>query len=138
MSEIIQKFIDEKKLYRNEGETGVKNLETLIQALGYRKHGFRYGELVEVFLVDNPGAVEALQQWIIDNAGPEWEDRVEMELDEDEDPDYNDEEDEVMYDDPELAQKHAGGTLEERYEVYRSQAESLGWDVMTFDEWLNR
>lgn len=43
-----------------------------------------------------------------------------------------------MYDDPELAQQHAGGTLEERYEVYRSQAESLGWDVMTFDEWLNR
>lgn len=94
MSEIIQKFIDERKLYRNEGETGVKNLETLIQALGYRKHGFRYGELVEVFLVDNPGAVEALQQWIIDNAGPEWEDRVEMELDEDEDPDYDNEEDE--------------------------------------------
>ena len=28
------------------------------------------------------------------------------------------------------------GTLEDEYEIYREQAEELGWDVKTFDEWL--
>jgi len=29
------------------------------------------------------------------------------------------------------------GTLEERYEIYCEQARSLGWEIKTFDEWLN-
>jgi len=32
---------------------------------------------------------------------------------------------------------HSQGTLEQRYVIYRSQAESLGWRVKSFDEWLN-
>jgi hypothetical protein len=28
------------------------------------------------------------------------------------------------------------GTLEQEYEIYKANAESLGWDVKTFDEWL--
>jgi hypothetical protein len=29
------------------------------------------------------------------------------------------------------------GTLEDRYEIYREQARSLGWAIKSFDEWLN-
>ena len=29
------------------------------------------------------------------------------------------------------------GTLRDRYEIYVQQAKSLGWEVKTFDEWLN-
>jgi len=29
------------------------------------------------------------------------------------------------------------GTLEERYEIYREQARALGWEIKSFDEWLN-
>lgn len=28
-------------------------------------------------------------------------------------------------------------TLEERYQLYVEQAESLGWEVKSFDEWLD-
>lgn len=29
------------------------------------------------------------------------------------------------------------GTLRDRYEIYVYQATQLGWEVKTFDEWLN-
>jgi len=29
-------------------------------------------------------------------------------------------------------------TLLERYEIYVAQATELGWDILTFDEWLER
>jgi len=29
------------------------------------------------------------------------------------------------------------GTLEQRYEIYKAQAQSLGWYVKSFDQWLN-
>jgi hypothetical protein len=29
------------------------------------------------------------------------------------------------------------GTLRDRYEIYVEQATQLGWEVKTFDEWLN-
>lgn len=28
------------------------------------------------------------------------------------------------------------GSLQDRYEIYRANAESMGWDVKTLDEWL--
>lgn len=29
------------------------------------------------------------------------------------------------------------GSLRDRYEIYRANAESLGWPVKTFDEWMD-
>ena len=29
------------------------------------------------------------------------------------------------------------GTLKQRYEIYVEQARSLGWEIKSFDEWLN-
>lgn len=28
------------------------------------------------------------------------------------------------------------GSLHDRYEIYRANAESLGWPVKSFDEWM--
>lgn len=29
------------------------------------------------------------------------------------------------------------GSLQDRYEIYRANADSLGWQVKTFEEWLH-
>lgn len=34
-------------------------------------------------------------------------------------------------------QTQARGTLQDEYEIYVANAESLGWPIKTFDEWLN-
>lgn len=60
--------------YRFEGDSGLDRLETLIKALGYKSHGFQFGNLIEVFLSDNSGAVERIIEFIaeeLDNSD-EW------------------------------------------------------------------
>jgi hypothetical protein len=34
-------------------------------------------------------------------------------------------------------QTKARGTNQQEYEIYVANAESLGWDVKSYDEWLN-
>ena len=54
--------------YRWEGETGVSNFENLTKDIGY-------GQGIEEFLADNPGAVEKLLEFILEhaeNGGSEW------------------------------------------------------------------
>jgi hypothetical protein len=80
----VDRFIDQKNLYRFEGDKGVENLSQIVEALGYKATGFRYGTLIESFLSDNPGAQEALVDWIretIDHV-PEWQENVESYLEE--------------------------------------------------------
>ena len=48
----------------------------------------------------------------------------------------------AMTDDPKLLpradwQTQQRGTNDAEYEIYRANAESLGWTVKTYDEWLN-
>lgn len=91
----IQKYIDQEGLHNTEGERGLKNLEQLVEAIGYKRHGFRYGNPIEVFLQDNPGCIEAIQQWIIDARVSEWDVEIEDHLNEDdEDEDEVDEDEE--------------------------------------------
>ena len=46
-----------------EGERGFRNLEQLVETLGYGA-GWMRGRAIEDFLADNPGAVEAVLQFI--------------------------------------------------------------------------
>lgn len=57
--------------HRTEGEQGVRNLEQLVETLGYG-HGIYRNRAIEEFLIDNPGAVEAVLQFI-----GEWTERNE-------------------------------------------------------------
>jgi len=60
--EIVDMF-EQNFMTRSEGEGGVKNLENVCEILGYGE-GFMRNRAIEEFLTDNPGAVEALFQFI--------------------------------------------------------------------------
>jgi hypothetical protein len=80
MHDILQEFLEQNKIYRFEGDAGVRNLERVVEALGYPGHDFRYGTPVESFLSDNPGAIDAIIEWIASMDTPEWIDEMETYL----------------------------------------------------------
>jgi hypothetical protein len=78
VSELVDKFMDQKRLHRTEGPTGVRNLARVVNALGYRDFN-QYGQMpgfcigdIFAFLEDNPGAIETLVNWIREQKSPEW------------------------------------------------------------------
>jgi hypothetical protein len=87
MNELLEEFMDQEKIHNFEGDSGLKNLEKIIAALGYDPHGFRFGSLIEVFLSDNSAACDALVDFIRTSDVKEWRDELEGNLDE---PDFGD------------------------------------------------
>lgn len=83
-NDLYEEWTNQKKIYRWEGETGVENFEKLVAAIGYSGNQFKYGSPIESFLCDNPGAIEALIEWITDHGerSPEWRSNLESELEE--------------------------------------------------------
>jgi hypothetical protein len=79
LEDLLQKFIGQKRL-RFEGDNGVESLEKIATVLGYKRSGFRFGEIVEVFLSDNPGAQEAIVNWICEQNIKEWKDKLQEEV----------------------------------------------------------
>lgn len=97
--ELLNKYLDENKMYHFEGNSGVKNLCRLVRAIGYRDvmnfgqfdYNASYGDLF-TFLEDNPGAIDCLVGWIEKNGTDEWVENLESHLpeeDEDEEDDDN-------------------------------------------------
>ena len=79
-SEILDKFMEKEEIYTFEGATGSRNLETIINALGYSGSGWT--SRIEEFLSDNPGLQEVIITWVgetIDKV-PEWKDNLLAEL----------------------------------------------------------
>jgi len=76
---LLSKFIEKKTICNWEGDRGVKNLTTVVEALGYQGHQFTYGTPVEEFLSENPGAIESIISWIEENGEgvQDWKDNVE-------------------------------------------------------------
>lgn len=66
-SELLDEYQDQEKMWHFEGDRGLDKLNELTKAIGYRGHGFKYGSSLEEFLSDNPGACEALVEWISEN-----------------------------------------------------------------------
>ena len=60
----LQNFLNENKLFHFEGESGSMNLEKVLNEIGYKEDGFKWGSAVERFLQDNPGAVDLLLEFI--------------------------------------------------------------------------
>lgn len=87
MREVMDKYTEQEKMYRWEGRQGVENLCKLVHAIGYVDPMYMgqlapdasIGDLI-VFLEDNPGAVEAITEWIADANVPEWEEALQDEL----------------------------------------------------------
>jgi hypothetical protein len=83
--ELFDKYMD-KNFRSFEGERGVRNLEQLVETLGYGE-GWMRGRAIEDFLTDNPGAVQAvvefIGEWVERNS--DWQDRLTDGVDEEED-----------------------------------------------------
>ena len=89
MQDMVERFIDGRHL---EGDGGCGVLEELLRVLGYNETGFRFGSPIESFLSDNPGAQEALVNWVAEQNLPEWQSALgDVVEDEDEDEDEDEE-----------------------------------------------
>lgn len=75
--EIVDMYMD-NFVHTCEGERGVRELGELCETLGYGE-GFMRGRAIEEMLIDNPGAVEAvvefLRAWAVRNT--EWQKKLE-------------------------------------------------------------
>ena len=78
--DVVDTYID-NFMFRLEGEQGVRNLEQMCETLGYGS-GFMRGRAIEEMLADNPGAVEAVVQFLADWAvrNTEWNSALEQVL----------------------------------------------------------
>jgi hypothetical protein len=65
--EVMEAYLESKGFNQFEGERGVQRLEEVVKDLGYKEDGFKYGDPISSFLVDNPGCIEAIILWIEDN-----------------------------------------------------------------------
>lgn len=82
--DLFDKYCDQNRMWHFEGARGVRNLEKVVsEVCGYDGN---WGNVLETFLQDNPGAVEAVVNWIREANCLEWrqnlEELVEEELDE--------------------------------------------------------
>jgi hypothetical protein len=77
LDEIVEEYTTFKKMWHFEGDTGMKHLNTLTRDMGYKGHGFEYGSSLEAFLSDNPGAQEAIVNWIRDQNINDWKEELE-------------------------------------------------------------
>ena len=64
MDSPVDRWLEEHKFYSFEGERGLERLNEFCSALGYKESGFKFGSPLEEFLQDNPGAIEALLDWV--------------------------------------------------------------------------
>jgi len=86
LTDLIQEWQDEKKVHHFEGSRGFENLCKLTRAIGYRdplnQMQFRDGCVGDLmcFFEDNPGAMEAVINWIGEQDNDEWKESIESEL----------------------------------------------------------
>lgn len=84
--DLVEIWIEQNKAWHFEGDHGLKKLERLVETLGYHQTGFRFGNPIEVFLSDNPGAcdaiVEFIREWVDRNSN--WKERLRESVEEQE------------------------------------------------------
>ena len=93
--DLLERWCDENG-WSFEGDSGLARLEDLCRVIGYRGHGFKYGDPIQAFLSDNPGACAALVEFIGERLEktPEWRESLEEELGEEESDEGGEEEEE--------------------------------------------
>lgn len=85
LTELVNEWQDENNAHHFEGTSGVERFRKLCEAIGYKEGNYLgYGHAIENFLSDNPGALEALVNWIQDQDVDEWKESIIQELPEQE------------------------------------------------------
>lgn len=81
--ELFEKYLEDNRMYHFEGTDGVRNLDNLCANLGYTSGQFIGANSIMNFLADNPGAIEAIVEFVRDHIGdiPEWQENLELEMD---------------------------------------------------------
>ena len=85
--EVFNEYQNEKKMHCMEGRRGVNNLACIARSLGYFDRTYMgqfdtnasLGDLIE-FFEDNPGAIDAVVEWISQNGNDEWKENLISEL----------------------------------------------------------
>ena len=77
-SELLEEYQDQKGMHHFEGDSGLEKMNTLCEAIGYTGHDHKFGTPLETFLSDNPGACEAILEFISEwgDKLPEWREEL--------------------------------------------------------------
>ena len=74
-TELLQDYIVNNRMFHFEGERGVNNMERVMKEVcGYTAD---WGGVLKNFFADNPGAIEAVLEWIGSHNNAEWKDNLE-------------------------------------------------------------
>lgn len=70
-AEVLTQYMEEKNMYHFEGTAGVRNINTIVETLGYRQG-------LQEFLADNQFAQQAIIEALLnqDNLPEEWADAL--------------------------------------------------------------
>lgn len=60
--ELLQRYMDANKMHSFEGERGVQRMEKVMHEVG--GYGPDWGGTMRNFFADNPGAMQAVVEWI--------------------------------------------------------------------------
>lgn len=116
MCEVMQEFRDQKGIHCVEGSSGVKKLGIILKTLGYTD---RFGSIVEDFLEDNSGCIEAIITWIEENGdGGEWQEAIANECechDEESEDEDGEKSDDVILERLQTIADEVDGTLRANY-----------------------
>lgn len=74
--EIMQEFLEHEKI-RFEGQAGLRGLNKISNALGYKEDSYLYGSSFERFLQDNSGCVQTIIEWITEHLSNEQRENME-------------------------------------------------------------
>lgn len=76
-NELFDTYCEKNRMFHFEGERGVQHLTQVVETLGYGE-GWMRGRAIEDFLTDNPGAIEAVMEFIGEWVGrnSEWQEKL--------------------------------------------------------------
>ena len=87
-NKLMQDYLANNKMYSFEGERGVKHMEKVMEDVcGYNPD---FCGVLENFFADNPGAIEAVVEWIGNQRNADWKDNLESLVGPEEEPEVGD------------------------------------------------
>ena len=76
LGEVLDAALKHKKFYNFEGSRGVERMAQVFEMLGYSPSSGSRGMTIPNFFEDNPGAIEAVLEWVKAQNFVGWKDNV--------------------------------------------------------------